>query len=173
MSHSACKRYRLIWVQSGCNNTSRGLLRAPKWAIGAVDFQSVTSETSAVTAEAAGSSPVVPAIHSQAVSEWCFHSILPTISSTPSLDGLPFDSERVKEFVLSGDHLVRNRRECDRSRRAYHLKQIKCDKPFLILYDLWGENASKFLIDCASGCPTRCFGNRRPIACSVPGVREL
>jgi len=51
-----------IWVQLGCNNTSRELLRAPRWAIGAVDFQSVASETSAVTAEAAGSSPVVPAI---------------------------------------------------------------------------------------------------------------
>jgi hypothetical protein len=51
-----------IWVQLGCNNTSRELLWALKQAIGAVDFQSVTSETSAVTAEAAGSSPVVPAI---------------------------------------------------------------------------------------------------------------
>ena len=48
-----------IWVQLGCNNTSRELLWALKQAIGAVDFQSVTSETSAVTAEAAGSSPVV------------------------------------------------------------------------------------------------------------------
>jgi hypothetical protein len=34
----------------------------------------------AVTAEAAGSSPVVPAIHSEAFSEWSFHSSLPTIS---------------------------------------------------------------------------------------------
>ena len=60
----------------------------------------------AVTAEAAGSSPVVPAIHSKAVNEWCFHSSLPTISPTPSLDGLPLESHRVKELVLSGDHLV-------------------------------------------------------------------
>ena len=51
-----------IWVQLGCSTTSGGFLWAPKQAIGAVRFQPVTSETSAVTAEAAGSSPVVPAI---------------------------------------------------------------------------------------------------------------
>ncbi len=38
------------------------LLWAPKLAIGAVQFHTVTSEPWAVTAEAAGSSPVVPAI---------------------------------------------------------------------------------------------------------------
>jgi hypothetical protein len=37
-------------VQLGCNKTSRGLLWAPKWAIG-VNCQTVTSETSAVTAK--------------------------------------------------------------------------------------------------------------------------
>ncbi len=63
-------------------------------------------QTLSVTAEAAGSSPVVPAIHSKAVSEWCFHSSLPTISPTPSWDGLPVESHCVKELVLSGDHLV-------------------------------------------------------------------
>jgi hypothetical protein len=39
-----------IWVQSGCNKTSRGLLCALKLAIGAVGFQSITFETSSVTA---------------------------------------------------------------------------------------------------------------------------
>jgi hypothetical protein len=61
---------------------------------------------SAVTAEAAGSSPVVPAIHSKPVNEWCFHSSLPTISPTPSLEGLPLESHRVEELVLSGDRLL-------------------------------------------------------------------
>ena len=55
------------WVQLGCNKTSRGLLWALKQAIGAVRFQSVTSEPSAVTAEVASSSLVVPAIHSKRV----------------------------------------------------------------------------------------------------------
>src|SRR5579864_342907 len=47
-----------------------------------VRYQSVTSCCCPVTAEAAGSSPVVPAIHSKAVNEWCFHFSLPTISPT-------------------------------------------------------------------------------------------
>jgi len=39
-------------VQVGCNKTSDRLLRAPKLAIGAVNFHSVTAEASAVTATA-------------------------------------------------------------------------------------------------------------------------
>jgi len=58
-----------IWVQLGCNKTSRGLLKAPRVAIGAAKLQLVTSKTLPVTAEAAGSSPVVPAIHSQELTE--------------------------------------------------------------------------------------------------------
>ena len=48
-------------MQLGCNNTFPDLLSALNQAIRAVLFQVVTSETSTVTAEAAGSSPVVPA----------------------------------------------------------------------------------------------------------------
>jgi len=35
------------------------------------------------------------------------------------------------------------------------------------------KNASMSLIDCASGCLTCCFRNRRPMVCSVLGVFEL
>ena len=52
-------------MQLGCNKSSRELLRAPRVAIGAVKLQSVTSGCCTVTAEAAGSSPVVPAIFSE------------------------------------------------------------------------------------------------------------
>ena len=48
------------WVQLGCNKTSQGLPLALTVAIGAVNCQTVTFEP-AVPAEAAGSSPVVPA----------------------------------------------------------------------------------------------------------------
>jgi hypothetical protein len=41
-----------IWVQLGCNKTSARFLRAPKLAVSTVEFQSVTSETYAVTAVA-------------------------------------------------------------------------------------------------------------------------
>jgi hypothetical protein len=57
-----CESSGQTWVQLGCNKTSRVLLSVPKLAIGAVDCQTLTSEPSAVTAEPAGSSPVVPAI---------------------------------------------------------------------------------------------------------------
>jgi hypothetical protein len=53
-----------IWVRLGCNKNSRGLLEAPKVAIGAVKLQLVTSERWTVTAEVASSSLVVPAIFS-------------------------------------------------------------------------------------------------------------
>src|SRR5439155_15486842 len=53
---------RRIWVQLGCNKTSRGFLRAPRVAIGAVKLQPVTSGRWTVTAEVASSSLVVPAI---------------------------------------------------------------------------------------------------------------
>src|SRR5947209_12020681 len=43
-----------IWVQLGCNKSSRGFLRAPSVAIGAVKLQPVTSGRWTVTAEAAG-----------------------------------------------------------------------------------------------------------------------
>ena len=52
----------LIWVQLGCTKTSRGFLRAPRVAIGAVKLQPVTSGRCTVTAEVASSSLVVPAI---------------------------------------------------------------------------------------------------------------
>jgi hypothetical protein len=51
-----------IWVQLGCNNTSRELLWAPEVAIGTVKLQLVTSGDWTVTAEVASSSLVVPAI---------------------------------------------------------------------------------------------------------------
>jgi beta-lactamase class D len=51
-----------IWVRLGCNKNSRGLLEAPKVAIGAVKLQLVTAERWTVTAEVASSSLVVPAI---------------------------------------------------------------------------------------------------------------
>jgi hypothetical protein len=51
-----------IWVQLGCNKTSREFLRAPRVAIGAVKLQTVTSGRWTVTAEVASSSLVVPAI---------------------------------------------------------------------------------------------------------------
>jgi hypothetical protein len=56
------KHFAKIWVQLGCNKSSRGFLRAPKVAIGAVKLQPVTSGCCAVTAEVASSSLVVPAI---------------------------------------------------------------------------------------------------------------
>src|SRR5437660_12229316 len=62
-----CESRSQSWVQSGCDNTSRGLHKALNQAIRAVIFQVITSETSSVTAEAAGSSPVVPAISFQGV----------------------------------------------------------------------------------------------------------
>jgi hypothetical protein len=48
-------------VQLGCNKNSRGFLRAPEVAIGAVKLQLVTSGCCTVTAEVASSSLVVPA----------------------------------------------------------------------------------------------------------------
>jgi hypothetical protein len=51
-----------IWVQLGCNKTSRGFLKAPTVATGAVKLQLVTSGRWTVTAEVASSSLVVPAI---------------------------------------------------------------------------------------------------------------
>src|SRR5438445_2914044 len=51
-----------IWVQLGCNKTSRGFLRAPRMAIGAVKLQPVTSGPWTVAAEVASSSLVAPAI---------------------------------------------------------------------------------------------------------------
>src|SRR6266704_2963990 len=53
--------------QLGCTKTSRGFLRAPRVAIGAVKLQPVTSGRWTVTAEVASSSLVVPAIHSKKV----------------------------------------------------------------------------------------------------------
>jgi hypothetical protein len=52
------------WVHLGCNRASRGFLWALKQAIGAVRFQSVTSEPSADTEEVDGSSPFGPTISS-------------------------------------------------------------------------------------------------------------
>lgn len=46
-------------MQLGCNKATVGLLRALKLAVSTVNYQSVTSEMSAVTAEGAGSSPVL------------------------------------------------------------------------------------------------------------------
>ncbi len=59
---SSRKPRSAIWVQLGCNNSSRGFLRAPRVAIGAVKLQLVTSGRCTVTAEVASSSLVVPAI---------------------------------------------------------------------------------------------------------------
>src|SRR5882762_7318015 len=64
---SSRKPRSAIWVQLGCNKTSRGFLRAPRVAIGAVKLQLVTSERWTVTAEVASSSLVVPAILSKAL----------------------------------------------------------------------------------------------------------
>jgi hypothetical protein len=61
------RHFARIWVQLGCNKSSRGFLRAPKVAIGAVKLQSVTSGFCSVTAEVASSSLVVPAILSKRV----------------------------------------------------------------------------------------------------------
>src|ERR1700731_2775557 len=58
-----------IWVQLGCNNTSREFLRAPRVAIGAVKLQTVASGRWTVTAEVASSSLVVPAILSKELTE--------------------------------------------------------------------------------------------------------
>ncbi len=54
-------------MQLGCNNSSRGFLRAPRVAVGAVKLQLVTSGRCTVTAEVASSSLVVPAILSKRV----------------------------------------------------------------------------------------------------------
>jgi hypothetical protein len=51
-----------IWVQKKCNKTYRRLLWTPKRAIGAVGCQIVIVGATTVTADAVGSSPVVPAI---------------------------------------------------------------------------------------------------------------
>ena len=59
-----------IWAQLGCNKSSRGFLRAPKVAIGAVKLRSVTSGFCSVTAEVASSSLVVPAILFKQLREW-------------------------------------------------------------------------------------------------------
>src|SRR5580700_3763025 len=61
------RHFARIWVQLGCNKSSRGFLRAPKVAIGAVKLQSVTSGCCSATAEVASSSLVVPAISFQGV----------------------------------------------------------------------------------------------------------
>ena len=45
----------------------------------------------------------------------------------------------------------------DRSRRVCLLKLTKCEKPLKMLCDFWGENASIFLIDCASGASHAVF----------------
>src|SRR6267378_8572939 len=66
-STEASKNLSRIWVQLGCNKTSRGFLRAPRVAIGAVKLQPVTSGRWTVTAEVASSSLVVPAISFQEV----------------------------------------------------------------------------------------------------------
>jgi len=42
-----------MWAQLGCDNTFQALLRGPKQANGAVDFQAITFEMVAVTAEGA------------------------------------------------------------------------------------------------------------------------
>src|SRR5260370_35768785 len=64
---SSRKQRSAIWVQLGCNNSSRGFLRAPRVAVGAVKLQLVTSGRCTVTAEVASSSLVVPAILSKIV----------------------------------------------------------------------------------------------------------
>ena len=61
------RHFARIWAQLGCNKSSRGFLRAPKVAIGAVKLRSVTSGFCSVTAEVASSSLVVPAIPNQAL----------------------------------------------------------------------------------------------------------
>lgn len=48
-------------MQLGCNNSSIQCFRAARLAIGAVQLQTVTSGYYSVTAEASGSSPLVPA----------------------------------------------------------------------------------------------------------------
>jgi hypothetical protein len=58
-----------IMVQLGSTNCFQGSLKRFCSATRAACFQLVTVEDFAVTAEAAGSSPVVPAIHSEAFSE--------------------------------------------------------------------------------------------------------
>jgi len=83
-----------MWVQLGCDNTSLALLRAPKQANGAVDFQSITSETVAVTAEAAGSSPVVPAIlFNNLRGEWTFENVFRVVLCVATLFSTPLGCE--------------------------------------------------------------------------------
>ena len=59
-----------IRVQLGCDKSSRALLPALNQAIRAAILQVITSATYSVTAEAAGSSPVVPAIPFKRLQRW-------------------------------------------------------------------------------------------------------
>jgi hypothetical protein len=59
-------------IEAGMSNSENGLMRnwASSWTK-AANQKRASTKTGAVTAEAAGSSPVVPAIHSKAVkSDW-------------------------------------------------------------------------------------------------------
>jgi hypothetical protein len=94
-----------IWVQLGCNNSSRGFRKAPRVAIGAVKLQLVTSGCCTVTAEVASSSLVVPAILSKGVIG------RDTENSNPQLNPQLLihrgtHPHRVQEFALRGPCFV-------------------------------------------------------------------
>ena len=88
-------------MQLGCNKASPRLLWALKQAIGAVNCQTVTSETSSVTAEVAGSSPVVPAILSKRVIGRDTGNSYPQSHPQLLLNAPRFESYGVQKFFLS------------------------------------------------------------------------